>query len=60
MTVDEHHIRPTVNTHAGIYLFHVALEALGLWMVNTETGSGLYPQIAVQHLLNAYNVAVGE
>ena len=53
-----HHIRLTHDAHAGIYLFQVALETLCLGVVYAEAGGSLYPQVAIEHLLQADDIAV--
>ena len=47
-----------LDTHPGEYLFHVALEALCLRMVDTITGSCLYQQVAVECLLHRVDITV--
>ena len=58
--VYEHDIGLTLDTHAGIDLLHVALETFRLRMIYAETCRCLNPQVAVQHFLNADDVAVGQ
>ena len=48
------------DTQFDKHLVHVAFEAFRLWMVDTHAGGCLYPEIAVERLLNVDDVAVGQ
>ena len=58
VAVNIDNVRLTLDTHASEHLLHVALEGLCLRMIDTEARTCLNPQVAVQRLLNALDVAV--
>ena len=47
-----------LDTHSGKYLFHVALETLCLWMIDTISGGSLYEQVTIEGLLHRVDITV--
>ena len=58
MTVDIYHRWDGLDTHARKGLLHVAFEGLCLRMVDTVARRCLDEQVAVEHLLDAVDIAV--
>ena len=60
MAVYINHVGLSLYTHAGIYLLHVALKVLRLWVVDTKTCRSFNPQRTFQRFLYTDDVAVGQ
>ena len=58
--VDVNNLGDALDTHAGKGLLHVALERLGLRVIDAVACRRVNPQRTIQGLLNAVDVAVGQ